>query len=114
MVGEFIDAVLAPKGLARHNYIRKLFRLSQEMSETLFIKSLRRAHTYGVKDLEAIARIAQIYLNDSETETAEIDMDEGYRDRESYREGALTDIPDLSIYADNEGEGDEGDDAASA
>jgi hypothetical protein len=115
VVGEFLDTVLAPKGIARHNYVRKLFRLSREMSEVLFIKSLRRAHTYGVKDLEAIARIARIYLNDSGTEMGEIGMDAGYRDREGYREGALTDPPDLSIYADNEEEAeDEQDDAASA
>lgn len=98
VVGEFLDAVLAPKGIARHNYVRKLYRLSGEMSEELFVKSIRRAHTYKVTDLETIERIAHIYLHDGECDFSGITTDEAYRQRESYQEGALTDPPDLSMY----------------
>jgi transposase len=115
VVGAFLDAVLAPQGLARHNTIRKLFRLSSQMSAELFVKSLRRAHTYGVRDLETIERIAHIYLHQGEADFSGISLDDSYRERDSYQEGALTDPPDLSIYSpDEEDAPDERDDAASA
>jgi transposase len=97
-VDAFLDRVLAPGGIQRHHFLRRLYALSRRMSEPLFVRSVERAHHYRVNDLDTLERIAHLELAVGEHPVEPPELDEGYRDREAYREGELTDSPDLSAY----------------
>lgn len=118
VVGAHLDRVLAPGGIQRHQYVRRLYALSRRMSEDLFVRSVERAHRYGVRDLEALERIAHLQMTFDDAPVQPVEFDEAYREREAYREGALADRPDLSVYRDEsqeetDGRGDD-DDAEAA
>lgn len=98
VVSAYLDFALKPKGIERHGVLRKLFSLSQKMTSELFIRSLERAHKYRITSLETIERIAVLCMGQGEALLPFVEVDEGFRDREAYQEGHLTDQPDLSIY----------------
>jgi hypothetical protein len=50
-----------------------------------------------------VERIAVLYLNQGMGELPTPEVDEAFREREAYREGSLTDLPDPSIYEDPHG-----------
>jgi hypothetical protein len=108
VVGAYLDRMLAPRGIQRHQYVRRLFALSRRMSTGLFVRSIERAHRYGVRDLEALERIAHLQMTADEVPVLPVEFDESYRDREAYREGELADRPDLSIYDDRDQEETDG------
>lgn len=97
-VSGYLDFALKPKGVQRHRFVRELFALAQQMSETLFIKAVRRALRYCVRDVETIRRIAILYMSQTDTALPYVDVDESFREREAYLEGSLTDAPDFSVY----------------
>ena len=66
------------------------------MSADLFSKSIERAHKYRIVDLTTIERIAALHLTQAELPLVEVDA--SFTEREAYREGAVTDLPDLSKY----------------
>lgn len=106
-VGAYLDFALAPKGIERHGFIRKLFALSQKMTPALFIRTLERAHKYRITSLETIERIASLCMSQGADRLPCVEIDEGFRERETYRQGLLTDPPDLSIYENMLEESDE-------
>jgi transposase len=96
-VQSYLDFALQRKGFYRHEFIRKLLGLSRRMSPELFIRSVERAGKYKVVDLATIERIAFLLFKETgELPTAAVD--ERFMEREAYREGWVTDPPDLSIY----------------
>lgn len=98
-VGKYIDGVIEGGGVLRHQFLRRLHGLSRRMSPELFVRSVERALHYGVRGLDGLERIAQLYLDpDSPDALPVADLDETYREREAYRAGELTDRPDLSVY----------------
>jgi hypothetical protein len=99
-VSTYLDFVLKLKGLQRHAFLRRLLALSQKMSAALFVQSIQRAARYRITSLETIERIAVLYLKEAAAELPLAEVDEGFREREAYQEGSLTDPPDLSIYQD--------------
>jgi len=106
-VSAYLDFVLKPKGIERHGFLRKLFAISQKMTPGLFIQSIERAHKYRIDSLETIERIALLCMSqDGETLPA-AELDERFRERDTYRAGHLTDPPDLSIYEKTWEENDE-------
>jgi hypothetical protein len=98
VVGQYLDAVLKPKGLERHNMIRKLFALARKMTPALFVKSIERALKYEITAVETIERIALLYVHEGADMLPSVEVDESFRQREAYLEGNLTDEPDLSVY----------------
>jgi transposase len=100
IVGAYLDRVLAPGGIQRHQYVRRFYALSRRMSDGLFVRSVERAHRYGVRDLEALERIAHLQMTFDDAPVQPVEYDEAYRDREAYREGELAERPDLSAYRD--------------
>lgn len=98
VVGQYLDAVLKPKGLERHNKVRKLFALAQKMTPALFVKSIERALKYEITAVETIERIALLYVHEGADTLPAVEVDESFRERETYLEGNLTDEPDLSQY----------------
>jgi hypothetical protein len=99
-VSAYLDFVLKLKGLQRHAFLRRLLALSQKMSAALFVQSIQRAARYRITSLETLDRIAVLYLKEAAAELPLAEVDEGFREREAYQEGSLTDPPDLSIYQD--------------
>jgi hypothetical protein len=97
-VGAYLDATLAPRGIQRHGFVRRLFGMSRRMTTDLFVRSVERALRYGVRDLETLERIAQLHMTAGEAPVQPVEFDACYRDREAYREGELADRPDLSTY----------------
>jgi transposase len=97
-VNAYLDFALKPKGFQRHQFLRKLFALSAKMTPEFFIKSIKRAHQYTITSVETIERIAVLCLNQDSGELPFVEVDEEFRQRDAYREGSLTDPPDLSIY----------------
>jgi transposase len=97
-VGRYLDFALKPKGIERHRFLRGLFALSRQMSGAVFIRTIERALHYRIVDLDTLGRIALLLLDASEHPLPAMDVDEGFRARESYLEGRLTDAPDFSRY----------------
>ena len=101
-VSAYLDFIFQAKGLARHGFLRKLLALSRKMTPELFIKSIERAAKYRILDIQTIERIAVLYLQEGQGTLPLAAVDEHFIQREAYREGSLTEAPDLSIYQDKE------------
>jgi len=118
VAGAYLDFALEPKGIERHGFVRKLFALAQQMTSELFLKALERALRYRIVDLAVVRRIAFLCLGQGSEALSHVDVDENFRQREAYREGCLTDAPNLSAYDEllEEDHGPEagGDDQAAA
>jgi transposase len=99
-VGAYLDFVLPQKGVRAHEFIRRLLGLSRRMTVELFVKSLERARKYRISDVATIERIAVLFFNQGTGELPWVEVDEAFTQREAYREGSLTEPPDLSIYQD--------------
>jgi transposase len=99
-VSLYVDFVLKTPGIYRHEFLRKLLALSQKMTLELFSRSVERAHKYQIIDLPTLERISHLYL-ESGTHLPCVAIDENFRQREAYREGSITEAPDLSIYEKN-------------
>jgi hypothetical protein len=110
-IGPSVDAYLTfalkPQGIPRHRFLRELFALSRQTTASLFIQTVERALRYRIIDIETLRRIAQLYLTQGEPLLPNPPVDEGFRDRDAYRQGHLTDAPDFSPY-DNMLEDDDG------
>ena len=99
-VNAYLDFALPVKGLARHEFLRRLLALSRKMTLSLLNQTLERARKYRITSLETIQRIALLYLEQGPGQLPLLPVDEAFRDREAYQEGSLTDLPDLSVYQD--------------
>lgn len=97
-VGQYLDFALKPKGIERHRFVRQLFALSQQMTQAILVKTLQRALRYRITSLETLRRIAILYMNQADDPLPCVQIDEGFQERDAYREGRLTEAPDLSVY----------------
>lgn len=97
-VSAYVDRILATPGLLRHQHLRRLLALSQRMSPELFVRSLERAHRYGITDLATVEKIALLLLKEQGGQLPLPSIDQSFRDRPAYCEGSITDSPDLSQY----------------
>ena len=94
----YLDFALKPKGIERHRFIRELFALAQQISPALLIKTVERGLRYRIDRMEVLQRIAVLCMSQSDPVVPAVDVDESFRQREAYREGHLTEAPDLSAY----------------
>jgi hypothetical protein len=98
VVAAYVDYVIQTPGIQRHRFVRELFALSQQMTETVFLQALERALRYRVVHLETLQRIAWFCMSQGEQRLPYANIDESFRQRPAYQEGCLTDEPDLRIY----------------
>jgi hypothetical protein len=91
-------------GQKRHRFIRQLYHLSCKLAPQLFINTLQRALHYRIKSFETIERIAILQMKKSDGAIPFVDYDEGFCNRETYRQGYLSDDADLSEYDCDEGD----------
>ena len=94
----YLDFALQTPGLQRHQFLRKLWALSRKMSPELFSTCLQRASQYQITSLDTIERIARLHLQVDSSTVAWVQLDENFRQRQTYQEGSLTEAPDLSLY----------------
>jgi len=94
-VGAYLDYALPTKGLARHEFIRRLLALSRKMSVGLLIQTVERARKYRITSLETLQRIAWLYLQQAPGQLPLAEIDAAFREREAYQEGSLTDPPEI-------------------
>jgi hypothetical protein len=106
-VDAYLSFALKPQGIPRHRFLRELFALSRQMTAALFVQTVERALRYRITSIETLRRIAQLSLSQGEALLPSPSVDEGFRDRDAYRQGHLTDAPDFSPY-DNMLEDDDG------
>ena len=99
-VGAYLDYALPTKGLARHQFLRRLLALSRQMSVELFGQTLERARKYRITDLQTLRNIAWLYLQQGPGQVPLVEIDAAFRLREAYQEGSLTDPPELPGYQD--------------
>ena len=96
LIGTYVDFILGSPGLLRHQFLRRLWALSQRWSTRLFLRTVERAHRYQITSLETLERIALLHLD--ETALPDPMVDPELEQRPAYQEGSLTDTPDLSRY----------------
>jgi transposase len=94
----YLDYALQTPGVQRHRFLRELFALSRQVTQTVFVQALLRALRYRVVELQTLQRIAWFCMSQGETQLPYADVDESFRQRPAYQEGCLTDEPDLSRY----------------
>jgi hypothetical protein len=99
-VAAYLDFALQTPGLQRHQWVRRLFALSQKMTIELLNQTLERAAKYRITSLDVIQRIAVLTLGQGPGYLPFAEVHEDYQARAAYQEGALTEKPDLSIYDD--------------
>ena len=96
-VSAYLDFACPAKGPARHAFLRTLHRLSQQLGEALFGTVVARALQYRVPSLEVLRRIAVLHLGEG-LGLPPAEVDDHLEERESYRQGHLTDAADLSAF----------------
>jgi len=101
-VNAYLDFALQDKGLTRHPFLRKLFALSRKMTPELFLKTIERADKYRITDIDTIERIALLHLSQGMDLLPWAEVDESFRQRPAYQDGALTEAPDLSVYQEED------------
>jgi hypothetical protein len=99
-VSAYVDFLWATPGHLRHQTLRRLWALSQRMSPELFVRSVERAHRYRIHDLKTLERIAHLGLQETPGPLPRPAIDDAFRDRPAYQDGALTETPNLSAYDD--------------
>jgi len=97
-VAAYLDYALRTPGVQRHRFLRELFTLSRQVTQTVFVQALLRALRYRIVELQTLQRIAWFCMSQGEEHLPYADVDESFRQRPAYQEGCLTDEPDLSRY----------------
>ena len=97
-VDAYLDFALKYKGKEKHQLIRQMFGLYQKLTSELFIKTIKRALKYRIRDMRTIERIAVLQITDGAIEIPQVEIDEQFCKRQAYLEGCLSDEVDLSIY----------------
>lgn len=97
-VDAYLNFALKPKGAKKHQFIRELFALYQKLALPLFIATIQRALKYRITEMETIERMAILQMTSCDYEIPCVDIDNQFKDRESYQEGRLSGEVDLSIY----------------
>jgi hypothetical protein len=106
VVGAYLDFALKPMGNERHRFLRDIFRLAQQMTSALFIRTVERALKYRITTVETLRRIALMHMTQGVEMLPLAEVDESYEERDAYVEGRLTDEPDFSPYDEMMEEGD--------
>jgi hypothetical protein len=99
-VSAYVDFLLATPGHLRHQTLRRLWALSQRMSPELFVRAVERAHRYRLPELKTLERLAHLVVQATPGQLPRPAIDESFRDRPAYQDGALTETPNLTAYDD--------------
>ena len=99
--GAYLEYIRSP-ACAIHQkpkFIRELYRLSKQMSLTLFLQTIRRAHSYRINNIASVERIAAQLLDNQMQQLPELPAPNDYEHRSAYQQGRLSTEADLKGYA---------------
>lgn len=97
-IDDWLTTVLKEKGLTRHRFIRSIYSLHLKLAPSLFLQTIQRAETYRIIDTNAIERIAELLLKQSNYVMPTVDVDLEFQNRTTYLEGRTCDKVNLSQY----------------
>jgi len=102
VIGEEVDAymnfAIKKSGKQKHRFIRQLYSLHKKLAPSLFIKTIKRALKYRITDTKTIERIAILLMKEGNYDAPPVEVDQEFRDRESYLRGRFSGDVDLSVY----------------
>jgi len=99
VVNDYLNFALDKRdGKKKHHFIRQLYNLHRKMSAALFDKAVERALKYRIEDIETIERIAVLQMNEAGYGMPSLEVDEQFKNRQSFIEGRFSDDVDLSVY----------------
>lgn len=99
IVDRWMDYALEHRaGKQKHHFVRQLYGIYRKLSRELFEKTIRRAYTYRIRDIDTVERIAVLQMKEYQYQMPDAFIDDDLRNRPSYIEGCHTDEADLSVY----------------
>jgi transposase len=96
---EYVTFILSEaKGVRKMNFIRSLHSFSKHVSDDLFEKTVARALHYRIIDMDVVESIASRTLGLVIPADIDTSVDDELMDRLSYRDGSISEEPDLNQY----------------
>ena len=75
-----------------------MYGLHNKLAPSLFIRTVKRALKYRITDTKTIERIAMLLIKEGNYDVPSVEIDQKFRDRESYLDGRFSADVDLSVY----------------
>jgi len=97
-VDAYLNFAIKKGGKQKHRFIRQLYGLHKKLAPSLFIKTVKRAVKYRITDIETIERIVILLMKEGNYDVPSVQIDQEFRDRESYLDGRFAGDVDLSVY----------------
>ena len=97
-VNAYLNFAIKKGGRQKHRFIRELYGLHKKLAPSLFIKTVKRALKYRITDTKTIERIAILLMKEGNYDVPSVEIDQEFRDRESYLDGRFAGGVDLSVY----------------
>jgi len=97
-VNAYLNFAIKKGGRQKHRFIRELYGLHKKLAPSLFIKTVKRALKYRITDTKTIERIAILLMKEGNYDVPSVEIDQEFRDRESYLDGRFAGDVDLSVY----------------
>ncbi len=97
-VDTYLDFAIKKGGKQKHRFIRQLYGLHKKLAPSLFTKTIKRALKYRITDTKTIERIAILLMKEGNYDVPSVEIDQEFRNRESYLDGRFSGDVDLSVY----------------
>jgi transposase len=97
-VNAYLNFAIKKGGRQKHRFIRELYGLHKKLAPSLFIRTVKRALKYRITDIKTIERIAMLLMKEGNYDVPSVEIDQKFRDRESYLDGRFAGDVDLSVY----------------
>lgn len=94
----YLNFAIKKGGKQKHRFIRELYGLHKKLAPSLFIQTIKRALKYRITDTKTIERIAILLMKEGNYDVPSVEIDQEFRDRESYLRGRFSGDVDLSVY----------------
>jgi transposase len=103
-VEEYLSQIRKGSSLKyRYREIRNLYALYRRLAPSVFLKTIIRALSYGVYEVDRLEGISIHILKEENLVIPDPDIAPDFDQRESYLEGKIIDVPDLSYYRNKYG-----------
>lgn len=79
-------------------FIRALYRLAKQISNSLFLSTMERVFEYRIASIVSIERIAEQLIRQQMPEISDIPLSNQYENRKAYQEGCFSTEADLKQY----------------
>ena len=97
-VNNYTSFLVKQKGIKKHHFIRRLYRLSNKIALPVFSQALKRALKYRIVNVDTIEHICILLLRSGSYQLPLFDVNEDFSKRESFLEGEFSGEVDLCQY----------------